>query len=185
MPTTAKGLPYPASTAAPNVPADLQALAQAVDAQLYVPRYKRKNTAENVTNSIVMQDDDELLLSLPVGNWRVEAFLNPSGPAAADVNIAWAFTGVLGVTHRACIGPATGMTSAGAVTSMRTTVHGITTQVSYGLDGTAASAIHEDLLLVVATAGTLKLQWAQNAANATPTVMAAGSTIYATPMAAG
>ena len=31
MPTTTKGLPYPASTAAPNVPADLQALADALD----------------------------------------------------------------------------------------------------------------------------------------------------------
>jgi len=31
MPTTPKGLPYPASTAPPNVPADLQALAQDLD----------------------------------------------------------------------------------------------------------------------------------------------------------
>ncbi len=31
MPTTTKGLPYPASTAPPNVPADLQALAQDLD----------------------------------------------------------------------------------------------------------------------------------------------------------
>lgn len=31
MPTTTKGLPYPLSTAPPNIPADLQALAQALD----------------------------------------------------------------------------------------------------------------------------------------------------------
>lgn len=31
MPTTPNGLPYPASTAAPNVPADIQALALALD----------------------------------------------------------------------------------------------------------------------------------------------------------
>jgi hypothetical protein len=31
MPTTTKGLPYPVSTAAPNVPLDLQALADALD----------------------------------------------------------------------------------------------------------------------------------------------------------
>lgn len=34
MPATSKGLPYPAATAAPNVPADLQALAQSLDFSL-------------------------------------------------------------------------------------------------------------------------------------------------------
>lgn len=36
MPTTPRGLPYPAATAAPNVPADLQALAEAVEVMFAV-----------------------------------------------------------------------------------------------------------------------------------------------------
>ena len=38
MPTTPNGLPYPASTAAPNVPADLQALALALDRIAKTPK---------------------------------------------------------------------------------------------------------------------------------------------------
>lgn len=34
MPTTTKGIPYPDSSDDPDVPADMQALAQAVDALL-------------------------------------------------------------------------------------------------------------------------------------------------------
>lgn len=183
MPTTAKGLPYPASTAPPNVPADLQALAEGVDA--WIPRYKRKATAENVTNSTSMQEDDELFFSLPVGAWRVEAFLHVTGAAAADVAVSWVFTGVAALSHRACIGP--GLGTAGVTNSAfgRFSAHGLGTSSSYGLDGSAASAIHEDLLLVVTTAGTIKLNWAQAVANATPSVMAVGSVIYATPMTSG
>lgn len=36
MPSTSKGLRYPASTAAPNVPQDIQNLASDVDAELFV-----------------------------------------------------------------------------------------------------------------------------------------------------
>jgi len=183
VPTTAKGLPYPASTAPPNVPADIQALAQAVDAQLYLARGKRKVTNENVTNSIVMQDDDELSFALGVGTWRVEAFLHASGVAAADIQVSWLFSGVTAGTNRACIGPGVGTASATNGAFVRTSVHAITTAVTYGVDGSVTSAIHEDIWLNVTGAGTLKLQWAQAVANATPSVMGGGSRLYVTPLA--
>jgi hypothetical protein len=178
MPTTPKGLPYPASTAPPNVPADLQALAEAVDPWLSLG--KRKLSNESVTNSVAMQDDDELSVALGVGVWRVEAFLHASGPAAADIQTAWTFSGATNGTNRACIGPGVGTASAINGAAVRTSVHALTTAVPYGVDGSVTSAIHEDLYLIVTTAGTLRLQWAQATANATASVMASGSRLYAT-----
>lgn len=183
MPTTPTyALPYPAPTAAPNVPADLQALAAAVDTLMLslALRGKRKLLNESVTNSVVMQDDDELFWDLGVGVWRVEAFLHASGAAASDVQTSWTFSGTTNGTNRSCIGPGAGTTSVTAGGIVRTSTHAIGTAVAYGVDGTTTGVIHEDIYLIVTAAGRLRLQWAQATAGATATNMNSGSRLYVT-----
>lgn len=190
MPNTPNyGLPYPAPTAAPNVPADLQALAAAVDTALkaladadvaWQARGKRKLNNKSITNSAVLQDDDELFWSLGVGVWRIEAFLHASGAAASDIQTAWTFSGTTNGTNRSCIGPGVGTTSVINGGFVRQSTHALATAVPYGVDGSVAGVIHEDLYLIVTVAGTLRLQWSQAVAGATATTLVGGSRLYVT-----
>jgi hypothetical protein len=174
MPNTIHGLPYPASTDAPNVPVDLQKLAEALDA--YVPVTIRKTAAQSVTNSAALVDDTHLFVDLTPGYYIVDAWLSAGGPAAADIKTAWSFAGTIGGdNHRHCHGPQISTADVTA-TLARMSVHSLATSVPYGTDGTATSAIHERLYVPVTAAGRLRLRWAQNTANVTASTLAAGWT---------
>ncbi len=137
-----------------------------------IPAFITKGSAETVTSSTTLQDDDHLTFEMePGATYVVEVFLNvQSASGTPDFRTAWSVpadaTGA-----RWAIGPAVSG-SAGFVgredTNGRFSVHGHATVVSYSLD-TAGVAVVETGWIASATGGTFTLQWAQNVSNATAT----------------
>lgn len=133
-------------------------------------------------------DDAHMALALPAaGTYVVEGmFLMSSASTTPEIKVAWAYTGTLTNGYRASVGPSTASTDPSGATAqgVRVAASGISSAlinnaVAYGLDGTNWSAAFEHGLVVVSTSGTLKVQWAQNVANATVTTMRAGSFFWA------
>ena len=183
MATTARGIEYPASTDAPRVWEDMQALAESVDDALDVvaamataatAKYKKKAATETVTSSTTLQDDDDFVFTLAAGKvFHVELHVIATGASGGDVKVAWAVTGgVAALTNRHVEGPQIGTTDT-TNTAVRTSgAHGLTTSIAYGTDGTNGSRIVEDFLVETTTAGTsgtLTCQWAQNTSSGTAT----------------
>lgn len=58
MPTTTNGLPYPSSTAPPNVPADIQALAEAVDTAVLAAKphgeFRKQIDVQSIPNAAAL-----------------------------------------------------------------------------------------------------------------------------------
>jgi hypothetical protein len=115
---------------------------------------------------------------------------------AADIKIAYAFTGTASATRRVfgsdtqIGGPSQYFNSSSAThvntNSERTLMKlgnqaatpGLTTAVAYGLNDTYSIGIQEEMIVTVTVAGDLSLQWAQNAATAgITTTVNAGSYI--------
>jgi hypothetical protein len=144
---------------------------------IYAPSFISKSATETVTSSSTYQNDDDFIVALGVGTWRVQLFAHVSGAAAADIKVRWNFSGSVSATGRACIGPQSGTTDA-TVTTMRAAGHGFASDIVYGLDGTNTTIVHEDVFLTVTAPGTLTLQWAQNTGNATGTAMSTSSRMY-------
>lgn len=146
-----------------------------------------KTADQSIASSIVLTDDTHMALALPAaGTYHVEAVLLFSGAAAADIQVAWAYTGTLTSGFRAVHGPNPASTDALGATAQgfRTAAAGattaaITSATTYGVDGTNFSAAFERGVVVVSTTGTLKVQWAQVVSNATPTIMRSGSFLRA------
>jgi hypothetical protein len=161
-----------------------------VDAADYTPGlglgisdYVVKPTNESLSSSTTFQADNDLVLALAAGTYEVEVFLIVTGPAAADIKTAWTVpSGATG--SRLCIGPTSVAASftGQAETQARMSAHGWGTSVSYSID-TAAVAIVERGPLVVTTAGTLTLTWAQVTTNATATVVGTNSYLKVTRIA--
>lgn len=136
----------------------------------------RKGSAETVTNSVALQNDEDLKIALKPGHHRIEAFLSVSGPAAANVKTDWTFSGTSSYSTRACVGP--GLTSTNPMDgTVKVTPSALSSVQAYGTDGTNYSLIREDIYIIVTTAGTLQLRWAQNTANASATSMLDSSRI--------
>lgn len=146
-------------------------------------RVVRKAATETVTNSATLQNDDDFSITLEADkSYRIELHLVASGPAAADVRLAWTATGgASSPTGRHVLGPESGTASVTATQMRATATHAFTTNVIYGTDGTSNSRIYEDFLVdVVGSSGTLTLQWAQGTANATGTNVFANSYLVVT-----
>lgn len=118
-----------------------------------------KAADETVTNSTTLQDDNHLSLTLGVGTFVVEGLLIFSSAVAAGISFGW--SGTMDGTFDWHITGEDDAALAGA---------GVGTERSASFRGTA----------VVSTAGTLALQWAQTTADATNTVLHAGSHMIAT-----
>ena len=103
MPTTTNGLPYPASTAPPNVPADLQALAQAVDPFMGMPP-SASGIVSVAFNNVAQVT---VAVTFPVNRFAARApsvTVTASGSALfmGYVNASASTTGcIIGVAHRA------------------------------------------------------------------------------------
>lgn len=174
--TSPHGLPYPAPTDTPDVPRDLQLLAEAVAP--YLPLVKRKQSPTSRSTTTLAVDSD-LSHVLGVGYWRITAFFHYSGGGAAgagDFRLRWTFGGTASGS-RACLGPQVDTTNV-LVTSMRSSQHSLlNTDVSYGTDGTLVGIATEDMFIVVTVAGLWEIQWAQGTASATATTLATGSRV--------
>lgn len=168
----------PASSSAQNALIDevnaIRALVQAPDP------YVQKSSSDTISNSTSLIDDSEMFLTLSNGLWRINANIGVSGPAAADIKLAWVLSGgAAQATTRQCRGPAIGVTDA-ATTTMRMSQHNFSTAIAYGCDGSVTSAIEEiGVIEVTGGTGTIRLQFAQNTANAGVTNVTSNTHMYA------
>ncbi len=148
--------------------------------------------ANNQTaTTTTLANDTDLALDLAAGRtYEVQLRLVAAGPAAGDIKTAWLRSGTINhVGVRTCAGPsqtttdASGNGTTGTFPGIvrRTGGHALTTTVPYGLDGTNSSYIEEAFVVQVDVAGTLTLQWAQQAASGTTTV-SSGSYLIARPI---
>lgn len=166
MPNTAHGLPYPATTAPPNVPADLAALANAVDG--WLPGFVRLATQyTHPVNNTTPANVTGMSAALGIGTWLIDAYLQltPTTPALSDAKIGWTFSGTVSNSQQMVIAPSASTTDIGN-TTVRSSCHAITSGLAIGTDGSNATYEYAHLYLVVTAAGTLQLTFAQNTANA-------------------
>lgn len=150
--------------------------------------FAAKSADQTITSSTALTDDTHMVLALPAaGTYMVNGMFMFSGAAAGDIKVAWAYTGTLTNGYRAGQGPSVASTdvlAAAAAQGIRVAAAGNTTAAiasatPYGLDGTNWGAAFESGLVIVSTAGSLKVQWAQNAGSVTGTVMRTGSFFWA------
>lgn len=148
---------------------------------IQVPGFIRKPTATALTSNTTLTADPDLTVFLPVGDWRIDVYLTVTGAAAADIKVNYAWTGTATISRQG-FGPGPASTD---VNDAETGVfQGIafSSSLIYGTStaGSRASGIHENLLVEVTVAGTLTLQWAQNASSATATNVTGSSKMFVT-----
>ncbi|MEU5133423.1 hypothetical protein [Streptomyces californicus] len=142
-----------------------------------VTRTIDKPTDEQVVSSLTLQDDDHLTVSVTAGGrYAIDAMLTVDGDPAADLLL----------TLAAPPG-STGYWTPGAITlgvsdgtgSIRLTRYAPGASIGVGI--TAAGLIVAPLGTITAGAnGVIAVQWAQNVASATPTILRAGSWLRVT-----
>lgn len=153
-------------------------------------RIVTKAAVETVTNSVVLQDDNDMTIALDANKtYRVTLRLACTGPAAADIKTAWRVTGgVALLVLRHCIGPETG-TAGTSANQVVTVARDLVTAQPYGTDGGGTWGVIQETFLVetttAGTAGTLTLQWAQNTANVTGTNVTVGTHMEVTEVDLG
>lgn len=157
------------------------------------PVYVIKQSTQTVSASAVLVNDAELVVTLTAGKtYLITARLVCGVTAAGDIQVAWTRTGTLNqVGARHCTGPSINTTDVSGTAAAAVTVgvlrrsggHALTTGVNYGVDGTSTSAIEETFIIQAVATGNLQMQWAQNAASGTSTVVA-GSYLIAEVIAA-
>lgn len=121
--------------------------------------FKAKAVQENVANA-ALQDDNDIVFALDVGTWIVDLIAHAIGHASNDITFTWTFSGGLGNTSRACLGPAG---SGGDTENTVVTLNGqsVGSNNSYALDTDSVAIIHEHLHLEVQSPGSLTLRWAK------------------------
>ena len=133
-----------------------------------IPLVARKTSDETVNNTATYQDDNELLLTLEP-NAAYLGHLHMMFLSGTTPDFKYQFTYPAGVTlpeWSFVIGPTGSQQTGEAVNG------GVT-----GINGTGANSPIDawGLVIVGSTGGTLRVQWAQNAANASNTTVRAGS----------
>ena len=132
-----------------------------------------KTADEDVTNSTTLQDDDDLLFAVAANEkWQFEGVLQVAGHTDGDVKIA--FTGPTGSVG---MWGASGWDNASSLASPATAAENLGSSDVLQLTSAAVMQIFRfwGAISNGSTAGSLKLQWAQNASHATSTQMQAGS----------
>jgi hypothetical protein len=150
-----------------------------------------KSANETVTSSIVLQNDDELVISGPVGMFRLEFdyFYTAVSGAAGGIYISLAVTGTItsgdmGVTGAS--DPAATGTDASNLATSRYRTFPFTGGNTLGFSGSSAQGAHALWIgpsILFSTAWSIQTQWCQRVSNATGTVMRVGSTMRATQIA--
>jgi hypothetical protein len=137
-----------------------------------------KASTESVTASTTLQNDDELFTSVAASaTYDVRVYLLHSSGTAGDIKVGWtAPTG--SVLTWGVQGAHTGSTSSSQVADVNMQTRTIGETASFGGgSSTGTTAVIYGSLTTSTTAGTLQLQWAQDASNATATQVRAGSAL--------
>ena len=141
----------------------------------------RKSVTTGRASTTTLADDPHITFSLAAsGVYQLDCYFTAAGAAAGDIKVAWTATGAasgaMSSHSRGCMGPALAVTDA-TDTNVRFDRRNWNTSVSYGVDGTVTSHIHEEGLVdnSVGGSGSFTLQWAQNASNATSTTLSTGT----------
>lgn len=145
---------------------------------LLMPTWVERTSNLSRDTTTTTEADTELEITFPAaGIWEVEAVLRYNGNGGG-LRVDWAISAGVTVNMRSARGIAAAETDT-AQSEIRNSVHGATTDVTYG--STTSDAWATELLNVeVATLGeTLTLGWAQSTSNANATTMVARSRLIA------
>lgn len=141
-----------------------------------LPDVATKSAVEAVTNSITMQNDDELFVSVEANaTYSVDLHLYYDAATAGDITIGWSGPTGAAMTW-GMIGAHVNETSSTTVTNVTMGVFTIAqTNDLGGGASTGTYAVVHGTLTTAGTAGTLNFRWAQRALSATATNVRAGS----------
>jgi len=183
--TSNRAYRYPALSAPPNVPGDMQNLATDLDTDVQavynsLPKLTLKNSGTARTNSTLSDDPVLSGIALPVGIWDIELRIFVTSADASntgDFKTRWAFTGTYGTPTRCCIGPgSSNVANPDVLTPITMRGTAVNADATYGLSSTGAFAVViEKALASVTVTGNLSLQWAQAATDSDATTVQAGS----------
>lgn len=129
--------------------------------------YKRTLATQSRTSTTTLSDDSYMFLTVEANaEYHVECLINYGGPAAADLKLIFA-------TPAGATFVAMGQTLVGAATGQsdnQNLPYGGNASEVWGTTGAGQQfGTVTGILVVGGTAGTFKIQWAQNTSNATPT----------------
>lgn len=148
--------------------------------QAMIPDITVKQTSGPSRASLTtLTNDAELAgISLEVGTFKVDVLLYATG-TTGDLRTAWSFTGAWSGT-RACLGPgpATELQSQ-TDAPMRDNALALGTAATYGLNNATTPAVIREVSynVVVTTAGTMAVQWAQETSDVSATSVLLGSAV--------
>jgi hypothetical protein len=149
--------------------------------QTLLPIKAVKSIDETVNNSATLQNDDALVLAVnSTATYEVSGIIRYNSGTTPDIKFAW--TAPASATFFwECIGLDTGASGVTGTVSRQALAIGDT--VGIGGTGNDLAASIKGILTVASTAGNLQLQWAQNTANASNTIVRANSYIVARQIA--
>lgn len=137
--------------------------------------YARKTVSEDVTSSTVLQNDDELFVSVAANAvYIVENLLHFDGDVGGDLKIQYSAPAGASMRYWGSSLDAAATTYAGDQSSSYDLTTATVGSGAIGV-GTMVSWFIKGLLITSGTAGTLRLQWAQRTAFATRTRIFDGS----------
>lgn len=162
-----------------GLPAELTGLHTQLDA-VAAPLWVRKTSDESVTSSTVLQNDDQLKLTLAASSvYEFTAYIGYEGPTTGDIKIAFSYpTG--GTISWAPVGGIAALSSDTATTVViRPRVDN--TSDTFGAFGVGTPCVVRlsGIVLTSTTAGDLQMQWAQGTSDVTATIVKTNSFLRA------
>lgn len=146
-----------------------------------------KTTNETLSSNITMQNDDELVVTLPQnGIFEITAHIAAnSSSATPDIKTDWSVSGdvtLLGLRY--CLGQSVNVSNSNDSGNIKLKVEEtLTVDVEYGMDGSVFTYIKENFIVqTLNDGGTLQLRWAQHTSNASAIAVKPGSYIKVTQL---
>lgn len=139
-----------------------------------------KTVDESLASNTTLQNDDELFVTVAANTtYKVEAVLIYSGATTGDMKVAFTWP-----TSATMPWGLLGYTTALAFQAVAFSAPSSGTPFSVGCNGAGNDLVLylSGTLTVGSTAGTLQIQWAQAASDATATIVRAGSWLSLTPV---
>ena len=165
-PSTLHGFSYPSPFDVPDVPADMQRLAEQLDP--FIPLYVKPTTTDT-NNTAVAKGDAQLLVNMPAtGVYLVEAFTAYSCPnVAVDVQQSWSAATGISLLSRFVTGPEVAMTSTASSLMVNRPLSQFLTAQGFGIASSGNNFIRDEMLVNVTIANAvLRLLFNQNVSTA-------------------